>query len=339
MHAQKAEFSTGRIEKADILSEVLNRVHLTGALTFRIDVNGLWCLEADPPAEDFLPILPRGTNHIIVFHIVVDGECWFRNQRSNWVLARCGDVVVLPFSGRHQIGNQPDSKAIPLTQVLGDLNYGLLKYQKFNLGDGPQVSLLCGFLGCNRLAFEPLFASLPSLFCAHLSVVPGSLVHNAITELLDDSPGADSVRLRLTELLFLQSLRQFAGALPDDARGWLAAVRDPVVGRALHALHQTPEHDWTMNTLAAAAASSRSNLATRFRDVLGEPPMHYLMKLRMEMAAGMMHNRSRSLAGISSDVGYQSTAAFQRAFKRCFGVPPGVWRHEHETGKDVARDG
>lgn len=315
--------------QSDILTDALNLVHLSGALIFRIEVKGPWCIESNLTVEHLAERLPAGSDQLIAFHVVIQGRCWFQHGDHDWFAAKAGDAVVLPHGGMHRLGDKTDMQAIPFEQALGRRKLTELKHARFNIGDGAKTSILCGFLGCNRRAFQPLCASMPGLFHVHLGAGDGSLAALAVRQILDDAPGADSVRLRLTEALFLESLRKYLEYLPEDAKGWLAAVRDPIVGRALRALHDQPRRNWSVEDLAQLAASSRSRLATRFREVLGEPPMHYLTRLRMQRAADLMQQGPCTLAGVSEHVGYESVAAFQRAFKRHFGTPPGEWRRDN----------
>lgn len=318
----------------DVLSDVLNLVHLSGALIFRIDVRGPWCVAVEPAFEKFADILPEQANHVIAFHVVIEGECWLREYGNEWLMARPGDAIVLTHGGLHELGDRPGDNTVPFTSNLSEPKLLDFRHASFATGDAPLVSLLCGFLGCDRCAFEPLCAALPGLFCVHLDISPGSLVDHALRQAVDDTPGAQSVCIRLTEVLFMQALRKYVESLPSDAKGWLAAVRDPVVGRALRAMHAQPRHGWSVQTLAEHAASSRSSLSARFQDVLGQPPMRYLAQLRMQMAARLLDRSSRTLDGVANEVGYDSTAAFQRAFKRRFGVAPGSWRLQ--TRRDSA---
>jgi AraC-like DNA-binding protein len=152
------------------------------------------------------------------------------------------------------------------------------------------------------------------------------LVDNAASEALEDRLGAQSLRVRLAELLFMESLRLYMQTLAEDATGWFAGLRDPVIGRALQALHDAPARLWSVEALAETVGNSCSSLAARFREILGEPPMHYLTRLRMQLAARHLHEYSWSVDRVAEEVGYDSTAAFQRAFNRTFGVPPATWR-------------
>jgi len=315
----------------DLLSDVLTWVRLTGAVTFRIDVQGPWGIETRPTEAMFAPALPADTNNIIAFHIVVDGGCWLRRPPDDWFQARVGDAVVLPKGDLHELGDHPGRATIPFEKVLAGRSALDLRHERFETGEAPWASLVCGFLGCDRRAFEPLCNSLPPVFCVALGRQAPELLHYAATKALDETAGAEGVRARTAELLFMEALRLYANALPADATGWLAGMRDPLVGRALRALHAAPARSWSVETLAARTASSRSSLAARFRDTVGEPPMHYLTRLRMQLAARHLAERTCNVADVAEAVGYDSCAAFQRAFKRCFGVPPAAWRRRLDS--------
>lgn len=312
----------------DLLSNALDLVHLSGALIFRFDVREPWCVAAEPTFEKFSANLPEQANHVIAFHVVIEGECWLRRYGDKWILAQPGDAIVLPHGGLHELADRRGDDTVPFTQNLSQPKLLDFRHASIERGDASMVSLLCGFLGCDRRAFEPLCASLPDLFCVRVEVGPGSLVDHAVRQATDNTPGAQSVRTRLTEVLFMQALRKYVDDLPADAKGWLAAVHDPVVGRALHVMHAEPCYDWSVQTLAEKVFISRSHLTARFHDVLDQPPMQYLTQLRMQMAARMLDRSSRTLADVAGEVGYDSTAAFQRAFKRFFGVAPGYWRRQ-----------
>jgi len=312
---------------ADLLSDVLAMIRLSGALIFRIDVKGPWGLAARPALETFKPVLPPGTSHIIVFHISLAGECWARRQSNDWFKLPRGHGVVLTLGDEHEIADQSGRRTARLTELLGpDRSLLDFRHERFVTGSGDETSLLCGFLGCDRRAFEPLFNSLPPVFIVRFEGYNDALLRYASNEALEERPGADSLRVRMAELLFMEALSLHMQDLPDNATGWLAGARDPVVGRALRSLHETPGRAWTVASLATAIDSSRSCLATRFREVIGEAPMHYLARIRMQHAARYLVNRSCSIEQVADEVGYRSSAAFQRAFKRHFGAPPAAWR-------------
>jgi AraC-like DNA-binding protein len=234
--------------------------------------------------------------------------------------------VILSHGGVHEVCDRPGRMTSPFETLLGGQALADLRHVEVGSGAGPTLRLLCGFLGCDRRAFEPLCGSLPTLLEVDLGGRMDTLVRYATDNALDDSPGAAGLRSRFAELLFLSALRIHMSRLPGEATGWLAGLRDPLVGRALQVLHAQPCRRWTVDQLAASVASSRSVLAGRFRTIIGEPPMHYLARLRMQVAARRLDQGRHSIAHVADEVGYDSAAAFQRAFKRCFGVPPAAWR-------------
>lgn len=310
----------------DLLSEALNQVRLTGALIFRVDMQGPWGIAPNPTVEKYAPLLPAGTNHVIAFHVVLDGTCWMRHPTSDWLQIHAGEAAVFTDGGPHDLADRPGRATVPLASVLGGRSVLEIRNERFNTGPGDSTDILCGFLGCDRRAFEPLCRSLPPMFVVDLGARMDTLVRYAVTYALDDSPGAAGLRGRLAELLFVSALRLYMRDLPADATGWLAGLRDPLIGRALQAMHAQPYRHWCMDELAATVAGSRSALAERFRAVIGEPPMHYLTRLRLQLAARRLNESKLSVASVADEVGYDSSAAFQRAFKRCFGEPPAAWR-------------
>lgn len=312
----------------DLLSDAMSMVRLTGAVIFRIAVDGPWCVSTAPTLDDFAPALAPGTNHLVAFHVLLSGECWLRCPPQGWTRAGQGDAVVLPHGQLHELGDHPEERPLSFRAILRDRSPLDLRDLCFNTSGGSNTEVLCGFLGCDRRAFSPLFAALPPMFVVALGDSAQSLVRYAVSEALTDAPGAQNQRVRLAELMFLESLREYIRALPPDATGWLSGLRNPQVGKALSAMHEAPRMQWTVEALAERSACSRSILAERFKAVIGEAPMHYLARLRMHHAARRLSDSGCSLEAVADEVGYASPAAFQRAFKRCFGVPPGAWKRE-----------
>lgn len=313
----------------DILSSVLTMVRLSGALAFRVDFRGPWGIAGDPRLDKFASALPPGTNHTIALHVVLAGECWVRHQSRDWFPVSRGHAVVFAHGDRHELADRRGRPVAPLAALLGGRTLLDLRHERFETGAGPDISILCGYLGCNRRAFDPLCSALPALFTVGLDDRAEALLQYAANQALVDCPGADSLRVRLAELLFVEILRLYMQSLPEDATGWLAGLRDPLVGRALSLLHQAPAANWSVERLAEESGSSRSNLASRFREVIGEPPMHYLARMRMQLAARYLDEHGCSVATAAEEVGYDSCAAFQRAFKRNLGVSPAAWRSRH----------
>jgi AraC-like DNA-binding protein len=319
----------------DQLSQVLTLVRLTGALIFRVDLRGAWGLTSDPTLEKYAPLLPAGTNHIVALHVVLEGECWVRNG-AEWIEATRGEAVILPHGDRHDLADRPGRATVSFVSTLGGRSVLDLRHECFDNGMGGSASLICGFLGCDRRAFEPLFRSLPTAFKFRMGEHLDDMVRYAVANTLDDRPGSACLRVRFAELMFLEALRGYMGNLPANATGWLAGLHDPLVGRALRALHAQPCRRWSVDELAASIASSRSVLTERFRAIIGEPPMHYLTRLRMQLAAHCLEESRYSIARVADEIGYDSSAAFQRAFKRCFGLPPAAWRRRSVTAAGLS---
>ncbi len=310
----------------DLLSDALALVRLSGALVLEIDINGPGGIASCPLPGKLLPMLPAGTTHVIALHVVLEGSGWIRQGSGPWVLLPAGHAAILPHGGRHELCDRPGRMTVAFETLLDGTGLSGLRHVCVGAATGAPLRLLCGMLGCDRRAFEPLCSALPPMFEVDLGAHMDTLVDQATDNALDDSPGAAGLRGRYAELLFLSALRLHMLGLSADATGWLAGLRDPLVGRALQALHAQPSRHWTMDQLAVRLACSRSALAERFRATIGEPPMHYLARLRMQVAARRLDESRHSVARVAEEVGYDSTAAFQRAFKRRFGVPPATWR-------------
>jgi AraC-like DNA-binding protein len=203
------------------------------------------------------------------------------------------------------------------------------------MGDsGPVITrFVCGFLGCDLRPFNPLLAALPRLMHMRGMSNPwlGAFVRQVIEETRPGRPGADTVLTRMAELMFIELLRRYLDELPPGQTGWLAGLRDEVVGKVLTLLHARPEHPWTINDIAREVASSRSSVAKRFTELVGQPPMQYLTQLRMQVAANQLAQTTAKIAAVGAAAGYDSEAAFSRAFKKATGLSPGAWREARRS--------
>lgn len=191
------------------------------------------------------------------------------------------------------------------------------------------TTLVCGFLGCDLHPFNPLIASLPRLL--HLrgnssQDWAAQCFRQAAAESLDRQPGGEAVLERLSEMMFVDAVRRHLAALPDDSRGWLAGLRDRFVGRALSLMHGAPANAWTVDELSRRVGLSRSALHERFAHMVGQTPMQYLTNWRMQAGASLLRDTPATVESVALEVGYESEAAFARAFKRLVGVPPAAWR-------------
>lgn len=313
----------------DVLSEILKTVHLKGAVYFNARFSAPWRV-ATPPSASIAPIFAAGAEHLIIYHLVTEGRAYVCVEGGEQVTLTAGDILVFPHGHAHSVGNgSPDtvmdaSKALPhiLAQKLKEMSVG---------GGGEVTRIICGYMGCDRQTTQPLLTSLPPLLKINIRNRDfGKWLEDSIRfsvrEAETSTAGSEALLARLSEVLFLEVIRRFLDDLPAEEKGWLAGARDAVVGRSLMLLHQAPVRPWTISSLAKEVGVSRSALAQRFNLFLGEPPMKYLTDWRMRLAAKSLTTTSRSMLEIALEVGYDSEAAFSRAFKRHYGSPPAQYR-------------
>jgi AraC-like DNA-binding protein len=318
---------------ADTLSDVLRTVRLTGALFFLTDAGAPWVSEV-PASPVFAPTVLPGAEQLISYHIVAQGPCWGGLVGEPRLRLETGDVLLIPHGHAYGMASEralraPDATAAAMAFFRG-MASGELGPLVIEGGDGARTRLVCGFLGCDVRPFNPLLASLPPV--VHLRRPRGRqgdrlgpLIEFALAESRERRSGGQCVLLRLSELMFVEVLRRYLAELKDARSGWLAGLRDAEVGRALALLHAQPARAWTLEGLARAAALSRSTLAERFAQLVGQPPMQYLARWRMQIAARQLAEGAKVRA-VALDVGYESEAAFSRAFKKIVGVAPAGWR-------------
>jgi AraC-like DNA-binding protein len=316
---------------ADVLSDVLRAVRLTGAVYFDFDATSPWVAEA-PPSREIAHIVMPGAERVIEYHVIVTGGAWGHAVGAEPMRLREGDVLIFPHGDAHVLSSAPGLRAAPnlASYVRGGTPLPLM----YELGGrGPERSrIICGFLGFDEKPYNPLLQALPRVI--HLpSAGPhgssgwlGTLVHITMTESgRVRRPGGENVLARLSELMFVEAVRRYVESLPEGQTGWLAGLTDTVVGHALGAIHGDPRKAWTVDDLARAVGVSRSVLASRFTELVGQPPMQYLALWRMQLASHLLGN-GHSVAEAAQGVGYESEAAFSRAFKKLMGDAPGAWR-------------
>jgi len=243
-----------------------------------------------------------------------------------------GDVIVVPQGESHFIGSAPDVSPELLAPLL-ETRVAATPGEVVTLacgGGGEVTRLVCGFLAARDVSRNPLLSALPRLFKVGMRGSSAAWLEPSLRFATEQAAsahaGSATVLAKLSELLFVEAVRRYVEALPDDRKGWLAGLRDRFVARALALMHARPAHPWTVEDLASRVGMSRSGFAQRFADLLGVPPMQYLAQWRLQLAAHQLRVADRPLAAIAEDVGYESEAAFNRAFKREFGEPPATWR-------------
>jgi AraC-like DNA-binding protein len=331
---------------ADVLSDVLRTVRLTGAVFFVTEASSPWVLEIPGGATLAPAILPRA-QHVLSYHVVIRGSGWGGLSDGAPVPLEAGDVLVFPHGDPYVMSIARGMRGGPDRQEIlaffRQMAAGQLPFTVKEGGGGRErLELVCGFLGCDVHPFNPLLAALPRL----LHVRQGfpstghpldKLIELAVAESRERRAGGECVRLSLSELMFVEVVRQHLAMLPAERTGWLAGLRDPLVGRALALLHEQPALPWTLPRLAKEVGSSRSTLADRFAQLVGRTPMRYLGHWRMQLAAKLLAGGTAKLSAVASDVGYDSEAAFSRAFKKIVGMAPGTWRRRRARASGRAR--
>ena len=320
----------------DVLSDVLRTIRLTGALFFPLEASSPWADEI-PSAMRLVSCILPAAQHVVSYHIVSAGSCWLALLEGEAVRLEAGDIVVIPHGDAYVMSSAPNVRAdMPVDAVLTFLRLmaaGRAAPVVIEGGGGPErANLVCGFLGCDIRPFNPVIEALPRL--VHLRRPPElsapdrltSLIEFAVAESRQRRAGGQSVLLRLSEVLFIEVLRRYLDSLAADRTGWLFGLRDPIVARSLRLLHDRPAVAWTLEQLANDVGVSRSTLADRFTHVVGQPPMRYLARWRMQLASRLLVDGAAKVSAVAFDVGYQSEAAFSRAFKDIVGVSPATWR-------------
>jgi AraC-like DNA-binding protein len=315
---------------SDPLSDVLRSVRLTGAVFYVIDCFAPFVAEAPAASEVARRVMP-GSQQVFEYHAVTQGVCWGGIVGEEAVRLEAGDVILFVQGDPHVISSAPGMRATPRTGVHGHQVDTSLPFLLTAGEEGPdRAQVVCGFLGCDARPFNPLLATLPRVLHARdgASGRLRQLMQLALAESRLRRIGGETVLSRVSELMFVEVVRCHLEALPPEQTGWLAGLRDAFTSRALGLLHGQAARPWTLDALAREVGLSRSALAERFTHFVGQPPMQYLARWRMHLAAGMLRNATSNIAEVASDTGYLSEAAFSRAFKKLVGVPPAAWRRQ-----------
>jgi AraC-like DNA-binding protein len=310
-----------------LVREGLRCLMISGSVFLRAHLSAPWAYESATEPQMRSMFGAKG-ERIIVFHVITEGRCRIElsDGRAGADL-EAGDIAIVPYCDQHRMGDPSVQSAVPLLEVLPDpLATPVVRWG----GGGAEMSMVCGYLRCDDVPLNPVLASLPPLI--RIPTGGGALghwvqaslkyaMHTFARERIDDP-----LLQRLPELLFIECLCDFAAKQLGTERGWLAALADPMIGRVLACMHREPEYGWTLKELARRAATSRSVLDARFRELLGRAPMSYLTGFRLQLASRHLRTSQASMAEIAGAVGYASEAAFSRAFKRHVGQSPSEWR-------------
>lgn len=312
----------------DLVTDALATIRLVGAIFLRAEYTAPWAYESPPPL-DLAHILRPQAQQLVLFHIVEEGQFWIRLSSGEQLWASQGEVVVIPAGQQHIMGSADSVRPIAIASLLPPPPWEQFPVIRYG-GGGARTRVVCGYLHCDDPVFTPMIGALPSLFSVRPAGPAAAWVTASIQYAIDASmgrsPAPSSVAVRLPELLFSEVLRLYVESSSPLGVGWLAALRDPIVGPALAALHAEPSRRWTVEELARHVACSRSTLNERFARLLKRAPMQYLSEWRLQLARGLLRETTLSVAAVAYQVGYESEEAFNRAFKRAMGKPPAQWR-------------
>ena len=338
----------------DTLSDVLRSVRLRSAVFYFVSCEGDWVAEAPASREIAAAVMPEA-DHVIEYHVVTAGECWAAISGEQPKKLKRGDIIMLPQGDAHVLSSSPGMRGEVHVDSFFEMQRNHRPFRmRFTDGVGPSVhrasddahpfapsetstNIVCGFIGVDVRPFNPLLATLPRfLHLAGAGERSEQFAQLAAEESARKRPGAEALLERLSEMMFVDAIRRHVEQLPEQSTGWLAGLRDRFVGRALALLHDKPAGEWTVEELSRQVGLSRSALHERFVDLIGQPPMQYLTQWRMQAASRLLRDTRSTVASIAIDVGYDSEAAFARAFKRSTGVPPAAWRRQQAGANSPA---
>jgi len=332
--------------KRDPLSDVLTSVRLRGAIFYYVSCDQEWVAET-PPSPELAEALSPGAEHVIAYHMILRGGGWAAMDGMAPLRFHDGDIVMFPRGDAHVLSSAPGMRAAGGDQtwrattrdnpkpILVAFHDGVCELDAEVPADTASVVLVCGFISCDLRPFNPLIGALP-----HLLHLPSSgvgawvapMLGQAVAESRHRRAGSAAVLERVSEMVFVDAARRHLESLPEEGgSGWLAALRDRYVGRAIARLHERPAEPWTVDELGREAGLARSALHERFVELVGMPPMQYLGNWRMQLGANLLREGDATVASIAQETGYDSEAAFSRAFKRLTGKPPAAWRREQRA--------
>ena len=322
----------------DAFSDILNGVKLSGAVFFAAEFSAPWGFTM-PESSVMSTRLAAAAGHMVFYHLLLEGRSIVEMLDGERIGIEAGDIIIFPHGHAHHMSSGLDVEP-PFP------NYGIAaKVKARDLtplhagGGGDAARFVCGYMSCDPHLCRPILNGLPSVLKVNIrSDRSGHWLESSILHLLDEAAsgrvGSEAMLAKLSEALFVDTLRRYVAGLSEQQTGWLAGTRDPVVGKSLALLHSRHAHPWTIADLADEVGISRSALVERFTRFLAEPPMAYLTRWRLQVAARSLEKTSRGVADIAADVGYESEAAFNRAFKREFGKPPGRYRTDRRKAPE-----
>jgi AraC-like DNA-binding protein len=315
----------------DTLSEILRTVRLKGGVFLDARFTPSWSVASSLTPDDMLPYMAR-PEVLCALHYVISGEMYVEVEGEEPLYVKSGELVLLPRNVPHVMSSRPGQRPISSRELIQPGSNGKLSSIVHGSGSGPLTNLICGYLA-NEEMRNPLMATLPPMLKVNVNEGASrdwieSSVRYGAQQLSQGTLASSSIIARLSELLFVEAVRAYSESQKVHEQHWLHGLKDQYVGRALAALHDRLSHGWSVADLAAEAGLSRSAFVERFTATMGAPPMQYLAKSRMLLAKELLAERQKSISQVAAAVGYDAEAAFNRAFKREFGLPPARWRDQ-----------
>jgi AraC-like DNA-binding protein len=314
----------------DAFSEILSRVKLNGAVFFSAEFSAPWGFST-PQSKTVAQTLAPAAGHLVLYHLVIDGSAVIELEGGPRIELVPGDVVIFPHADPHHMSSGNGvTRPFPDYGINGKIKSRDLTPLRAG-GVGETSRFVCGYMTSDPHLSRPILNGLPPVFKVNIRTdragqwLESSILH-LVEEAASGSVGSEAMLAKLSEALFIETLRRHVADLPEQDSGWLRGARDPIVGKSLGLLHSRVAHPWTIADLADEVGISRSALVERFTRYLSEPPITYLTRWRLQLAARSLEKTSRGVSEIAADVGYESEAAFNRAFKREYGQPPGRYR-------------
>jgi len=313
----------------DVLADVLDSLKLRGRFFCRCELSAPWAIGF-------------GAGFFSHFHVITSGSCWLKleNRAAPVALGEDDLVLVMPRGAGYQLCDDPRTPPIPLTELIGSSQGGLRAVIRHGAG-GQETGLICGAFEFRGPRAAASLAVLPQWIRVSKRETRSNQWLSATLRFLqsetrDPGIGSETIIARLIDVIFVEAIRAWLKDQPQGAAGWLGALRDPSIGAALGLIHKSPEKPWTVAKLAAHVGMSRSPFAARFMALVAQSPMFYLKRWRLQLAAQLLQDRTLSLSDIAERVGYESTAALSRVFKREFGVSPAQYRRKGVVGIPMA---
>jgi len=317
----------------DLLAEILRAIKIDSAIFLNGEFSEPWCI-ATPQTSALAPLLVRGAAHVIIYHLLVEGRAVFEVEDERIEMSP-GDLVTLPHGDRHMLGSghrvTPMDAGSALPGVLGR-GLELLTFG----GGGQNARFICGYLACDPQLSQAFLAGLPPCIRVNLrDDAAGQWLERSlrfsVTQAASGDAATSAILAKLSEAFLAETLRRYQQSLPPSQLGWIAGARNPEVGKALMLMHHQHRFPWTISDLAHEVGVSRSVLSERFQHFLGVSPIAYLTRWRLQLAARALRSTSQPIVQLASDIGYDSEASFNRAFKREYGMPPARYRRGHRS--------